>query len=128
MGKVSFVKGPHDNPKINAILVLKGTVENTEFAEKKKKMDEMNKKKLYELKKSHLLDMKHHPDIEYDEDLLLNDENDHLLNNEDVGFMNVLFSLHGSYIFASFALLLIFDFVTDIGDNSSKKKLVHAAK
>ena len=88
-------------------------------------MDEMNKKKLYELKKNLLLDMKHHPDIEYDEDLLLNDENDHLLNREDVGFLNVLFSLSGSYIFASFALFMMIDYVCDIGDNSSKKR-VHA--
>ena len=87
----------------------------------------MNKKKLYELKKNLLLDMKHHPDIEYDEDLLLNDENDHLLNTEDVGFLNILFSLHGSYIFLSFGAFLIIDYIIDITERgNNKKRLVHA--
>ena len=86
----------------------------------------MNKKKLYELKKNLLLDMKHHPDIEYDEDLLLNDENDHLLDTQDVGFLNILFSLHGSYIFMSFAIFMVIDYIIDIADSTGSKKRVHA--
>lgn len=85
----------------------------------------MNKKKLQEEKKSLLLDMKHHPDLEYDEDLLLNDENDQLLNRDDVGFLNVMFSLHGSYIFLSLSLFLVIDYLLDMFDNSGKKKKVH---
>ena len=29
--KLSFVKGPKDNPKVNAIVVLKGTVESKNY-------------------------------------------------------------------------------------------------
>ena len=102
------------------------TYKDTEFAEKKRKLDELNKKKLHELKKSLLLDMKHHPDLEYDEELLLNDENDQLLNREDVGFLNVLFSLHGSYILISFCLFLLIDYLLDIMTvGGNKKKKVH---
>ena len=101
------------------------TLIDTEFAEKKRKLDEMNKKKLHEMKKSLLLDMKHHPDLEYDEDLLLNDENDHLLNREDTGFLNVLFSLHGSYILISFSLFLTIDYFIDLMDGGNKKRKVH---
>jgi len=85
----------------------------------------MNRKKLQELKKHLLLDMKHHPDLEYDEDLLLNDENDQLLNKEDTGFLNVLFSLHGSYIFISFFVFLVIDYMLDFSDSGNSKRKVH---
>lgn len=96
---------------------------DTEFAEKKRKLDEMNRKRLHEQKKNLLLDLKHHPDLEYDEELLLNDENDQLLNKEDVGIVNVLFSTHGAIIFGSFSLLLLLDYIIDMTDGKKKRKV-----
>ena len=81
----------------------------------------MNRKKLQEVKKSLLLELKHHHDLEYDEELLLNDENDQLLNREDVGVLNVLISVHGSYIIASVGLFLLLDYFIDM--LGSRKKV-----
>lgn len=83
----------------------------------------MNRKKLYELKKNLMLDLKHHPDLEYDEEFLLNDDNDHLLSREDAGVVNVLFSVHGSYIFFSFFVFFIIDYLIDLTEGSKKRKV-----
>ena len=87
-------------------------------------MDEIHRKKLQELKKSLLLVMKHHPDIEYNEDLLLNDENDSILNKEDPTLIGMLFSLHGMYIIASFAVFLGINYALDLTEGGSKRKKV----
>ncbi len=34
---INFMKGKRDNPKINAILLIKGTLKDTDYSEKKKK-------------------------------------------------------------------------------------------
>lgn len=99
----------------------------TEYAEKKRKLDEINRKRLQELKKNQLLVMKHHPDIEYNEDLLLNDENDSILTQENPTLLGMLFSLHGMYIVASFLLFLGINYALDLSEGSgSKRRKVHS--
>lgn len=99
---------------------------DTEYAEKKRKLDEINRKRLQELKKTQLLVMKHHPDIEYNEDLLLNDENDSILAQENPTLIGMLFSLHGMYIVASFLVFLGINYALDLSESSSlKRRKVH---
>ncbi len=98
---------------------------DTEYAEKKRKLDAINKKKLQELKKNMLIVMKHHPDIEYNEDLLLNDENDTILKRDDPTLIGILFSLHGGYIICSFLIFLGINYALDLTDGSNKKRKVH---
>lgn len=94
----------------------------TEYAEKKRKLDEIARKKLQELKKNQLLVMKHHPDIEYDEDLLLNDENDSILTKDEPTLFGMFFTLHGAYIIASFVLFLGLNYAIDLTEDKLHRK------
>ena len=48
--RVKFIKGSADNPKINAIAIVKGNLMDTDYAEKKKILEEARKKQLMKLK------------------------------------------------------------------------------
>jgi hypothetical protein len=117
--KLRFVKGSKDNPKINAIIVLKGTIYDTDFAEKKRHQDEANRKKLQEAKKQILVQLRHHPDEIYDEDAVLNDESDSILTKDDGGLFDLFFSIHGGYIFLSLGLFFALNYILDVADKKS---------
>lgn len=112
--KLRFLKGSKDNPKINAIVVLKGNLNQSEFVEKKKKNDRINQKKLQEGLKKQRLDLRHHSDEDFNEEALLNDESI-LLINEDKGILSVFFTKEGITIWISigvfFGLNYLLDFI-----------------
>ena len=127
MLKIKFVKGPKDNPKINALLIYKGDIYDTDFAEKKKKLDEENRKKLQEAKKVYLSEKRHHPDEIYDEEAALN-EDDSLIIREEPSIFNIFLTIYGFYITASFTVFLMLTYALDIysglgGEDKKKIKI-----
>jgi hypothetical protein len=120
--KVKFVKTHADNPKINAIVIFKGDIMDTDFSEKKKKMDEVHRKKMQEFKKKYLIELRHHPDEIYDEDAALADDNDHTVIKEDSGILSLFFNTEGVYIFASFAVFIALNYALEAADTEVRKK------
>jgi hypothetical protein len=110
--KIKFIKGPKDNPKINAILVYKGDILDTEYAEKKKKLDEENRKKLQEVKKKYLIEKKHSPEEVYDEDAALMEDNS-IIVQEEQGLFGIFFTYHGVLILISFGLFLALNYALE---------------
>ena len=103
---VNFLKGSADNPKINAILLVKGTLKDTDYAEKKKKDEENRKKKMKQLKREELINLRHDADELYDEEQL-NDEN--FTIKKDTGFFSIFSSPLGIYIGGSLVLFGVFN-------------------
>ena len=93
----------------------------TDYAEKKKKLDELRKKKLQDLKKNLLIKLRHNPDLEFDEEKILNEDNDHLLFKEDPSFFNIFFTFNGMCIIASFLIFLFINYYIDIFTKENKK-------
>jgi hypothetical protein len=121
--KIKFLKGSKDNPKINAILIYRGDVRDTDFAEKKKKLEEINRKKLQEAKKSLLIEKRHHPDEIYDEDAVLN-EDDNVLLKEEPGILSLFFTVNGMYILLSLAVFLLLNNGLDVFEPRSKRNKI----
>jgi hypothetical protein len=121
--KVRFVKGSKDNPKINAILLYRGDINDTEFAEKKKKQEEINKKKLQEAKKHLLIEMRHHPDDIYNEEDILSMD-DSVLFKEGPSLFHIFFTINGAYIIVSFGIMILFNYLIDQveGQYTSKRR------
>jgi len=117
--KIKFLKGSRDNPKINAILLYKGDVNDTDFAERKKKLDEANRKKLQEAKKVILIEKRHHPDEIYDEDAILNQE-DNLLLKDEPGIFNIFFTVYGGYILISLSIFLLLNYILESNERNLK--------
>jgi heat shock protein HspQ len=86
---------------------------DTDFAEKKKKQDEIQRKKKQELKKHILVQLRHHTDMEYDEDSILNDDNDDILKQEEPSIFSIFFTFHGICIIASFVVFLFLNYLLD---------------
>ena len=107
---VNFVKGSADNPKVNAILLIKGGLKDTDYSEKKKKDEENKKKKMKELKREELINLRHDADELYDEDLL-RDEN--FAIKKDTGFFSIFSSPFGIYIGGSLVLFGILNYLID---------------
>lgn len=63
--KLKFIKGTKDNPKINAIVLVRGTMENTDYKEKKQAMEAMKRKKSKLMKDIYALKQRHDPDYDY---------------------------------------------------------------
>lgn len=105
--KLVFKKGKADNPKINAIIIYGGSLEETEFAERKKRMDEMNKKRIQQLKMKNLLLKKHDVDEDFNEELELSTEEDIVTVKPDSTIMSTILSNSGAYIIFSLALFFI---------------------
>ena len=107
---VNFLKGSADNPKINAILLVKGTLKDTDYAEKKKKDEENRKKKMKQLKREELINLRHDADELYDEEQL-NDEN--FTIKKDTGFFSIFSSPLGIYIGGSLVLFGVLNYLID---------------
>lgn len=111
--RVKFIKGPKDNPKINAILLIKGTINDTEYSEKKKKLDAINKKKLQEARKKLAIDLRHHSDEVFEEETLLNEDTESLRVAEDHSIISIFGTLPGMFILASICLFFVLNFLAD---------------
>ena len=107
---LNFLKGKADNPKINAILLIKGTLKDTDFNEKKKKDEENRKKRMKQLKREELINLRHDADELYDEDQL-NDEN--FAVKKDTGFFSIFSTPLGIYIGGSLVLFGILNYLID---------------
>lgn len=119
--KVRFLKGAKDNPKINAIVIYKGSILDTEYADKKKKLDEENRKKLQEAKKAYLILKKHDPEEVYDEEAALT-EDDSLIIKDQPSIFNIFFTVHGGYVLFSFIFFLLLSYALDFLEGSNKPK------
>jgi len=97
------VKGGADNPKINAILIIRGELKDTDYAEKKKVLDDVKKKKMQTVKQQQLLNKRHSSDEENED--IADDNSDEMPQNDDVTPLSIFFTINGVYIFTS---LLIF--------------------
>ena len=111
---LKFIKGPKDNPKINAILIIKGTINDTEFAEKKKKLDEMNNKKLQEARKKLAIDLRHHSDEAFEEETLLSQDAESLRVAEEGGPLSIFATKPGMFIIGSVAVFFALNFIIDL--------------
>ena len=107
---VNFLKGKADNPKINAILLIKGNLKDTDYVEKKKKDEENKKKKMKQLKREELIALRHDADELYDE-AQLNDEN--FTIKKDTGFFSIFSTTLGIYIGGSLVLFGILNYLLD---------------
>jgi len=107
---VNFMKGSADNPKINAILLLKGTLKDTDYSEKKRRDEENKKKKLKQMRKEELINLRHDADELYDEEQL-SDENFSI--KKDTGFFSIFSRPLGIYIGGSLVLFGILNFLID---------------
>ena len=107
---LNFLKGKADNPKINAILLIKGTLKDTDFSEKKKKDEENRKKKMKQLKREELINLRHDADELYDEEQL-SDEN--FTVKKDTGFFSIFITPLGIYIGGSLVLFGILNYLID---------------
>ena len=107
---INFLKGSADNPKINAILLIKGTLQDTDYAEKKKKEEENKKKRMKQLKKEELINLRHDADELYDESIL-NDEN--FTIKKDTGFFSIFSTPLGIYIGGSLVLFAVLNYLID---------------
>ena len=102
------MKGKYDNPKINAILLYKGDINETEYIEKKRRMEEAQKKRIQKLKMKNLLIKKHDIEDEFDEALELSTEDDIITTKIESTILSTLSTPAGGYIIVS--LLLFFGF------------------
>ena len=107
---VNFMKGSADNPKINAILLLKGTLKDTDYSEKKRRDEENKKKKLKQMRKEELINLRHDADELYDEEQL-NDEN--FTVKKDTGFFSIFSTPLGIYIGGSLVLFAVLNYLID---------------
>ena len=107
---VNFVKGSADNPKINAILLIKGNLKDTDYSEKKQKEEENRKKKMRQMRKDELINLRHDADELYDEEQL-NDEN--FTIKKDTGFFSIFSSPLGIYIGGSLVLFAVLNYLID---------------
>ena len=109
--KINFVKASADNPKINAILLIKGTLKDTDYNERKQREEENRKKRLKEIRREELIRLRHDADELYDEEKL-NDEN--FTIKKDEGFFSIFSSPLGIYIGGSLVLFAVLNFLIDI--------------
>ena len=108
--QINFVKGSADNPKINAILLVKGSLKDTDYIEKMKKEEENKKKRMKQMKKDELIALRHDADELYDEEQL-NDEN--FTVKKDTGFFSIFSTPLGIYIGGSLVLFAVLNYLID---------------
>jgi hypothetical protein len=108
--KINFLKGRADNPKINAILLVKGTLKDTDYSEMQKKIEENKKKKMKQLKAEELINLRHDSDELYDEETL-SDVN--FTIKKDTGFFSIFSSPLGIYIGGSLVLFGVLNYLID---------------
>ena len=108
--QINFVKGSADNPKINAILLVKGSLKDTDYIEKMKKEEENKKKRMKQMKKDELIALRHDADELYDEEQL-SDEN--FTVKKDTGFFSIFSTPLGIYIGGSLVLFAVLNYLID---------------
>ena len=108
--QLNFVKGSADNPKINAILLIKGSLKDTDYYEKMKKEEENKKKRIKQMKKDELIALRHDADELYNEEDL-NDEN--FTIKKDTGFFSIFSTPLGIYIGCSLVLFGFLNYLID---------------
>ena len=108
--QINFVKGSADNTKINAILLVKGSLKDTDYIEKMKKEEENKKKRMKQMKKDELIALRHDADELYDEEQL-NDEN--FTVKKDTGFFSIFSTPLGIYIGGSLVLFAVLNYLID---------------
>ena len=108
--QINFVKGSADNPKVNAILLVKGSLKDTDYIEKMKKEEENKKKRMKQMKKDELIALRHDADELYDEEQL-NDEN--FTVKKDTGFFSIFSTPLGIYIGGSLVLFAVLNYLID---------------
>ena len=108
--QLNFVKGSADNPKINAILLIKGSLKDTDYIEKMKKEEENKKKRIKQMKKDELIALRHDADELYNEEDL-NDEN--FTIKKDTGFFSIFSTQLGYYIGGSLVLFAMLNYLID---------------
>lgn len=116
--KIVFKKGKADNPKINAILLYAGDISDTDFAIRKRKIDEELRKRIQEKKKVSLIIKKHDVEDEFDEDLELSTEDEIVKVKKETSFFSTFFSFGGISIFVSLILFVGLYFVVDSSERS----------
>lgn len=94
----------------------------TEYAEKQKKLEELNKKRIQQMKMKSLLIKKHDVDEEFDEALELSTEEDLIVPKKESTIASTLFSKPGAYIIISFLIFLSLYFAIDNIDDKRKRK------
>ena len=110
---VKFLKGRADNPKINAILLIKGTLADTDYDEQKKMNDVFNKKKLEEKRKHLTLSLRHNTDEIYEESQLF-DENFEVDRVREDSIFSIFKTSLGLLTFGSVGLFLVLNFIIDL--------------
>ena len=110
---VKFLKGRADNPKINAILLIKGTLADTDYDEQKKMNDVFNKKKLEEKRKHLTLSLRHNTDEIYEESQLF-DENFEVDHIREDSIFSIFKTSLGLLTFGSVGLFLVLNFIIDL--------------
>ena len=108
--QINFVKGSADNPKVNAILLVKGSLKDTDYIEKMKKEAENKKKRMKQMKKDELIALRHDADELYDEEQL-SDEN--FTVKKDTGFFSIFSTPLGIYIGGSLVLFAVLNYLID---------------
>ena len=108
--QINFVKGSADNPKVNAILLVKGSLKDTDYMEKMKREEENKKKRMKQMKKDELIALRHDADELYDEEQL-SDEN--FTVKKDTGFFSIFSTPLGIYIGGSLVLFAVLNYLID---------------
>ena len=108
--QINFVKGSADNPKVNAILLVKGSLKDTDYIEKMKKEEENKKKRMKQMKKDELIALRHDADELYDEEQL-SDEN--FTVKKDTGFFSIFSTPLWIYIGGSLVLFAVLNYLID---------------
>ena len=108
--KLNFLKGSADNPKVNAILLIKGTLKDTDYSEKQKRNEENRKKKMKQMRREELIALRHDADELYDEEQL-NDDN--FTIKKDTGFFSIFSTPLGIYIGGSLVLFAFLNYLID---------------
>ena len=108
--QINFVKGSADNPKVNAILLVKGSLKDTDYMEKMKREEENKKKRMKQMKKDELIALRHDTDELYDEEQL-SDEN--FTVKKDTGFFSIFSTPLGIYIGGSLVLFAVLNYLID---------------
>lgn len=111
--QINFLKGKSDNPKINAILLVKGSLSDTDYYESQKKTAETKKKRLNEAKKKYTIDLRHDSDELFDESVLLDEDFDADSVKKSTGLFSIYNSYLGKCIGGSLVLFGILNYLID---------------
>lgn len=111
--QLSFVKGSADNPKINAILLIKGGLQETDYNENQKKGQEERKKKLSEARKREMLNLRHDSDELFNEEDLADEGTDAESLKKTTGLFSIYNSFLGRCIGGSLVLFGVLNYLID---------------